>query len=68
MKVMPQLLCIFLRKKKENGNLEKYKTTFMQRTEKFKTIKVDEINHIFSFFLTGRDLSANNTVVSSEAN
>jgi hypothetical protein len=68
MKVMPQLLCIFLRKKKENGNLEKYKTTFMQRVELFKTIKVDEINHIFSFFLTGRDSSANNTAVSSEAN
>jgi len=68
MKVMPQLLCIFLRKKKENGNLEKYKTTFMQRVELFKTIKVDEINHIFGFFLTGRDSSANNTAVSSEAN
>jgi hypothetical protein len=67
MKVMPQLLCIFLRKKKENGNLEKYKTTFMSRMEKFKNIKVDEINHIFSFFLTGRDSSPNNTVVSSEA-
>lgn len=67
-KVMPQLLCIFLRKKKENGKLEKYKTSFMERVEKFKHIKVDEINHIFSFFLTGRDSSPNNTVVSSEAN
>ncbi len=67
-KVMPELLCIFLRKKKENGNLEKYKTTFMERRDKFKNIKIDEINHIFTFFLTGRDLSANNTAVSSEAN
>lgn len=67
-KVMPQLLCIFLRKKKENGKLENYKTSFMERVEKFKHIKVDEINHIFSFFLTGRDLSPNNTVVSSEPN
>lgn len=67
-KVMPQLLCIFLRKKKENGKLEKYKTSFMERVEKFKHIKVDEINHIFSFFLTGRDSSPNNTVVSSEVN
>jgi hypothetical protein len=64
-KVMPQLLCIFLRKKKENGNLEKYKTTFMNRIESFKKIKIDEINHIFSFFLTGRVSSANNTVDSS---
>lgn len=68
LKVMSDLLCIFLRKKKENGNLEKYNTKFMLRKEKFKMIKVDEINHIFSFFLTGRDLSPNNTVVSSEAN
>lgn len=67
-KVMPQLLCIFLRKKKENGKLENYKTSFMERVEKFKHIKIDEINHIFSFFLTGRDLSPNNTVVSSEPN
>jgi hypothetical protein len=67
-KVMPELLCIFLRKKKESGKLENYKTSFMERKEKFKNIKIDEINHIFSFFLTGRDLSPNNTVVSSETN
>lgn len=67
-KVMPELLCIFLRKKKENGNLEKYKTSFMERRDKFKNIKIDEINHLFTFFLTGRDSSANNTRVSSEAN
>lgn len=67
-KVMPQLLCIFLRKKKESGKLEKYNTSFMSRIEKFKTIKIDEINHIFTFFLTGRDSSPNNTVVSSDLN
>jgi hypothetical protein len=55
-KVMSKLLCVFLRKKKENGNLEKYNTKFMSREEKFKKIKISEINHIFSFFLTGRDL------------
>ena len=65
---MPQLLCIFLRKKKENGQLEKYKTSFMNRVEIFKKIKIDEINHIFNFFLTGRNLSPNNTVVSSNPN
>jgi hypothetical protein len=67
-KVMPQLLCIFLRKKKESGKLEKYNTSFMSRIEKFKTIKIDEINHIFTFFLIGRDSSPNNTVVSSDLN
>jgi len=54
-KVMSKLLCIFLRKKKENGKLESYKTSFMSREESFKKIKINEINHIFSFFLTGRD-------------
>jgi hypothetical protein len=67
-KVMPQLLCIFLRKRKPSGKLEKYNTSFMSRVEKFKTIKIDEINHIFTFFLTGRDSSANNTAVSSDLN
>jgi hypothetical protein len=67
-RVMPELLCIFLRKKKENGKLEKYKTSFMERRDKFRNIKIDEINHLFTFFQIGRDLSANNTKVSSEAN
>jgi hypothetical protein len=67
-KVMAELLCIFLRKKKDNGKLEKYKTSFMERRDKFRNIKIDEINHLFTFFLTGSDSSANNTRVSSEAN
>ena len=67
-KVMSKLLCVFLRKKKEDGNLEKYNTSFMARDEKFKKIKISEINHIFSFFLTGRDSSPNNTMVSSKNN
>ena len=64
-KIMPQLLCIFLRKKKENGKLEKYNTSFMDRIDIFKKIKIDKINHIFSFFLTGRASLANNTADSS---
>ena len=67
-KVMPKLLCIFLRKKKENGNLEKYNTKFMSREEKFKKIKISEINHIFNFFLTGRDSLLNNMTDSSKNN
>jgi hypothetical protein len=65
-RVMPELLCLFLRKKTPKGKLEKYKTTFMERREIFKNIKIDEINHIFTFFIIGRDLSANNIQVSSE--
>ena len=67
-KVMPELLCIFLRKKKDSGKLENYKTSFMERNELFKNINIDEINHIFTFFLRGRDSSANNTKGSSENN
>jgi hypothetical protein len=67
-KVMPQLLCIFLRKKTIDGTLEKYNTSFMTRAEKFKNIRIDEINHIFNFFLNGRPLSPNNTVDSSKPN
>jgi len=67
-KCMSKLLCVFLRKKKENGNLEKYKTSFMLREEKFKNIKISEINHIFGFFLTGRDSSHNSMKDSSENN
>jgi hypothetical protein len=66
-KVMPQLLCIFLRKKKKD-KLEKYNTSFMNRVDKFKKLKIEEVNHVFSFFLTGRDSSANNTVDSSNPN
>jgi len=67
-RVMPELLCIFLRKKTPKGKLENYKTSFMERTEIFKNIKIDEINHIFTFFIIGRDSSANNTKGSSENN
>lgn len=67
-KVMPQLLCIFLRRKTIDDKLEKYNTSFMGRADKFKNIKIDEINHIFNFFLTGRPSSPNNTVDSSKPN
>lgn len=52
-KVMGKLLCIFLRKKNENGELEKFNTRFMLREEMFKKIMISEINHIFNFFFLG---------------
>ena len=59
--VMSELLCIFLRKKKDNGNLEKFKTTFMERKELFENIPVSQVYHIFNFFLTGEHSFNNNT-------
>jgi hypothetical protein len=55
-KVMGKLLCIFLRKKNENGELEKFNTRFMSREEMFNKIKISDINHIFNFFQFGRGM------------
>lgn len=52
-KVMDKLLCIFLRKKKENGNLEAFKGEFMNRVNLFRKAPISKVYNIFSFFLTG---------------
>lgn len=65
-KVMDKLLCIFLRKKKENGNLETFKSEFMERRQGFKTIKISKVFNLFSFFLTGNNILQNNTNPSLE--
>lgn len=51
---LSELLCIFLRKKKENGKLENFKADFMSRQESFKQIKITDIYQLFLFFSTGR--------------
>ena len=60
-KVMSELLCVFLRKKNNNGKLEKFKTSMLERKEIFDNIPVSQIYHIFNFFLAGSDLFNNNT-------
>lgn len=65
-KVMDKLLCIFLRKKKENGNLETFKGEFMSRSELFKKLPISKVFTLFSFFLTGNNISQNNTNPSLE--
>lgn len=55
-KIMPQLLCLFLRKKNEEGKFEKFTTDMMERADKFKKIRISDIHHIFSFFLNGGNL------------
>jgi hypothetical protein len=60
-KVMSELLCVFLRKKNNNGKLEKFKTSMLERKDIFDNIPVSQIYHIFNFFLAGSDLFNNNT-------
>lgn len=55
-KCMSKLLCIFLRKKKENGNLESFKNSFMEREELFDEIMITDVNDLFVFFSSGRTL------------
>lgn len=55
-KIMPELLCIFLRKKKKDGSFEKFNTSMMGRADKFKNIEISKIHHIFNFFSTGEAL------------
>jgi hypothetical protein len=63
---MAKLLCIFLRKKKENGNLETFKNSFMEREEMFKNVIITDVNNIFLFFLDGSNSSDNNMKDCSE--
>lgn len=65
-KVMDMLLCIFLRQKKENGNLETFKPDFMDRRWKFRHIPIAKVFNIFTFFLNGKNLLENNTNPSLE--
>jgi len=58
---MAKLLCIFLRKKKENGSLETFKNSFMQRESLFEEVIISDVNNLFLFFLDGENLSQSNT-------
>jgi hypothetical protein len=60
-KVMDKLLCIFLRKKKENGKLEAFKGEFMDRVNIFHNAPITKVYNIFSFFLTGGNTLEDNT-------
>ena len=57
---MDKLLCIFLRKKKENGNLEAFKSEFMERRWGFRDIKISKVFNVFNFFLNGGSSLLNN--------
>ncbi len=54
---MPELLCIFLRKKKENGKLEPFKLSDMERVNMFRNVSIADINDLFVFFSNGEQKS-----------
>lgn len=60
-RIMPELLCVFLRKKNAKGNIEKFKTSYMNRKYDFEKLPISKIYHIFNFFLGGRNTFINNT-------
>lgn len=57
---MAKLLCIFLRKKKENGSLETFKNSFMERESLFENVIISDVNNLFLFFLDGNNSSPSN--------
>jgi hypothetical protein len=59
-KIMADLLCLFLRKKDENGKYEKFTTDMLRRKELFLGVPISNIYHIFLFFSLGKNTSTNN--------
>ena len=54
-KGMGEMLCIFLRQKKENGNLEGFKNSFMERVEMFSDkVSIADVYNMFLFFSSGK--------------
>jgi len=51
-KSISKLLCVFLRKKRSDGNLEEFNNSFMSREDDFKDIIITEVYQLMSFFLT----------------
>jgi hypothetical protein len=62
---MPEMLCIFLRKK-DGDKLESFKKGFMERAEAFKQVSIADVNDIFLFFSDGGNSSTNNMKESLE--
>lgn len=65
-KALDKLLCVFLRKKKENGKLETFRAEFLGRAELFKKVSIADVYQTIVFFSNGKGLLDNNTKVSSE--
>ena len=64
---MPEMLCVLLRQKKENGELESFKNEFMLRREIFEEVSIVDVNDLFLFFSDGGSSLPSNTQDSSRA-
>jgi len=54
-KAMAEMLCVFLRKKKENGNLESFKNSFMERADLYREkVSIADVYNMFLFFSSGK--------------
>lgn len=51
--VYPKLLCLFLRKKKDNGKFETFKTDHMDRVSMFENVEITKVNQLLLFFSNG---------------
>ena len=61
MYILDKMLCLFLRKKKENGKLESFKTTFLtDRIDIFRKAPITEVYNNLIFFSNGVDILENN--------
>lgn len=52
-KIMADLICLFLRKKDNEGRFEKFTTEMLKRKELFLDVPITQIYHVFSFFSIG---------------
>ncbi len=53
-----EYLCVFLRKKLENGNFESFRNSHMERAELFrKNVKISDVYGLFIFFSSGKSTS-----------
>lgn len=59
---MNELLCVLLRRKKENGKLESFKADFMSRAKKFEEVKITDVKNLFLFFYNGENESPESIV------
>ena len=60
MYILDKMLCLFLRKKKENGKLESFKTTFLtDRIDIFRNAPITEVYNNLIFFSNGVDILEN---------
>jgi hypothetical protein len=66
-KIMPDLLCLFLRKKDSEGRYEKFTTEMLKRKDMFLELSITKIYHVFGFFSVG-GLSSQNSMKASTKN